>query len=205
MPELPDVRPGQVWRDNDPRSGGRLIRVRSLHPADDSHREPYVRVTVEKVGRNVAKREAGEQRTIQQRRFRPTRNGYRLVEDVAPVGPVDPYPKEEALGEEVADRLTDAAGRVRLQGWTQDETHGNREGPVTLLGALLWAFSDFYGHTSGWEETPVFAKAFEVLHAQLPDDVEASQAGLTAWNHAEGRTIVDVLDVLQRAARVARA
>ncbi len=84
MPELPDVRPGQVWADNDPRAKGRLVRITSVHAADETHSEPYVRVTVERVSRNVAKKEAGEQRTIKRRRFRPTRNGYRLVED-APV------------------------------------------------------------------------------------------------------------------------
>ncbi len=81
MAELPDVRPGQVWKDNDPRAKGRLVRIKSVHAADDDHAEPYVRVTVERVGRNVRRKEVGEQRTIKQRRFRPTRNGYDLVED----------------------------------------------------------------------------------------------------------------------------
>ncbi len=81
MTELPQVVAGQVWKDNDPRAKGRLIRIQSVHAADENHSEPYVRVTVERVGRNVRKKEIGEQRTIKQRRFRPTRNGYALVQD----------------------------------------------------------------------------------------------------------------------------
>ncbi len=84
MPELPDLQPGQVWKDNDPRNKGRLLRVQSVHAADDTHPEPYVRVTVERTSRNVRKKEVGEQRTIKQRRFRPTRNGYALVEHPQP-------------------------------------------------------------------------------------------------------------------------
>jgi hypothetical protein len=103
MAEQPDVRPGQVWADNDPRAAGRRIRVVSVHQPDDHRSEPYARVTVEKVSRNVRKKEAGEQRTILLRRFRPTRNGYKLHADVSDDTPpaAAPYPVEEAQ-EEVA-------------------------------------------------------------------------------------------------------
>ncbi len=199
MPELPDVRPGQVWADNDPRAKGRLIRIQSVHAADDAHPEDYVRVTVERVGRNVAKKEDGEQRTIKRRRFRGTLNGYVLVED-APAAQA-PYPKEEASASEVSDRLMEAAGIIRQRGWQTEKTVGDGDGPVSLLGAIVWAFNDHYGE--GWEETPEFAKAYEVVHAQLPDDVPMSQVGLTQWNRDEGRTQEEVVGVLQRAARVA--
>ncbi len=93
MPELPEVRPGQVWADNDPRNRGRTLRVESVHAADDHRSEPYARVTVQKVSRNVTRTEVGEKRTILLRRMRPTRNGYRLVEDVAPAEQAaPPYP-----------------------------------------------------------------------------------------------------------------
>ncbi len=202
---MSEVRPGQVWADNDPRNAGRLLRVESVHPADDHRSEPYARVTVQKVSRNVTRTEVGEQRTILLRRMRPTRNGYRLVEDVTPAQQVeDPYPKETAVASEVADRLDEAADIILQRGWTQERTYGHNiyDSPATLLGALVFAFSARYG--DGWEETAEFSKAYEVLHAQL-DGVLASEAGLTAWNHAEGRTQEDVVEVLRRASQVARS
>ncbi len=90
---MPEIRVGQVWADNDPRAAGRLIEITEVHDADDHRSEPYVRVRVRKVSRNVARKEAGEQRTILQRRFRPTRNGYRLVEDAAPAPAGEAYPE----------------------------------------------------------------------------------------------------------------
>jgi hypothetical protein len=97
MAELPNVEPGQVWADNDPRAAGRRIRVMSVHQPDDHRSEPYARVMVDKVSRNVARKETGEQRTILLRRFRPTRNGYKL-HSAAPMPPAgaSPYPVEEA-------------------------------------------------------------------------------------------------------------
>ena len=93
---MAELRVGQVWADNDPRAAGRTIEITELHDADADHSEPYVRVRVTKVGRNVRRKEVGEQRTIKQRRFKPTRNGYRLVSDV-PADPTRaPYPVEEA-------------------------------------------------------------------------------------------------------------
>lgn len=76
-----EPRVGQVYADNDPRHKGRQIEIVGVHDADATHPEPYVKVRVVKVGRNVRKKEVGEQRTILQRRLRPTRNGYKLVED----------------------------------------------------------------------------------------------------------------------------
>jgi hypothetical protein len=97
MPELPEVRPNQVWADNDPRAKGRLVRIVSVHAAEpngpSNRQEPYARVAVERVGRNVRRKEVGEQRTIKLRRFRPTRNGYRLVQD-APAAQA-PYPEAQ--------------------------------------------------------------------------------------------------------------
>jgi len=92
MTESPEVQVGQTWADNDPRNRGRLIRIESVHAADKTHPEPYVRVTVQHVSRNVRKGEVGEQRTIKIRRLRPTRNGYRLVEEAAANQVVAPYP-----------------------------------------------------------------------------------------------------------------
>ncbi len=105
MPELPDVRPGQVWADNDPRNKGRLLRIESVHAADDHRPEPYARVTVQKVSRNVTRTEVGEKRTILLRRLRPTRNGYRLVEAAPEPEVREAYPEGQ---QPTGDRLASA-------------------------------------------------------------------------------------------------
>lgn len=89
MTELPDVRKGQVWADNDPRSDGRLLLVldtpticRRCHPAGEGRKK----VTVEVVrSRDVATgpsdaRSRGRRQKIMLRRFRPTSTGYRLTD-----------------------------------------------------------------------------------------------------------------------------
>lgn len=60
--EMPDVRVGDVWRDNDPRCALRDLEV--------------VKVTREKV---TAKTDRGRMTTLKRARFRPTSTGYRLV------------------------------------------------------------------------------------------------------------------------------
>lgn len=69
----PDVRPGQVWMDNDPRVPTRYLRVLSVTSA---HAEV---VQTDRHGVVVGK----ERKTrIRLDRFRPTSTGYRLVTDV---------------------------------------------------------------------------------------------------------------------------
>lgn len=69
-----EVKPGQVWADNDPRTPGRTIRVEKvegdratctvLTPATNSHLDSTGRTT-----------------TVALSRFRPTRTGYKLISD----------------------------------------------------------------------------------------------------------------------------
>lgn len=79
MDELPDVRIGDIWQDNDPR-GGPTVSVEKTCGADDigcpsSHLGPHVHVTsVMPDGRRL------RPRTIYWRRFRPGRSGYHLIE-----------------------------------------------------------------------------------------------------------------------------
>lgn len=96
----PDPAVGQLWADNDPRNRGRRFRVLSVNDADDTHPEPYVRVQVEHVSRNVRSGEVGEQRTIKVRRMRTrARNGYAYVEGppVAEAYPEGQQPTGDAL------------------------------------------------------------------------------------------------------------
>lgn len=82
--EIPDVRPGQIWADNDWRSAGRTIRVLEIvgdkalcqvvTNSDDvqqkvDHKSPWV---TDRRGKNTG---------ISLRRFRPTSTGYRLVQN----------------------------------------------------------------------------------------------------------------------------
>lgn len=79
MPEIPTVRPGQIWADNDKRSSGRYVRVDFL-TAGRTH------AYVEQVAYNEADRIAAEmpgarKTRIRLDRFRPTSSGYRLVQE----------------------------------------------------------------------------------------------------------------------------
>jgi hypothetical protein len=71
--QLPDVRPQQVWADNDARSAGRTLRVDAI---DGQQAVCTVLTTaagaIGTPGRSVR---------IAVRRFRPTSTGYRLLTD----------------------------------------------------------------------------------------------------------------------------
>lgn len=67
-----EVAPGQVWADNDPRSRGRTLKVISVG-------KQSVRCEVLTVAPHV-RRGVGTVTMIARHRFRPTSNGYRLVE-----------------------------------------------------------------------------------------------------------------------------
>lgn len=75
--EAPDVQPGQVWADNDPRSAGRTLRVVAV--GKNSARcvvlTPAVGASVHTVGRTSM---------IALARFRPVSNGYRLIPELTP-------------------------------------------------------------------------------------------------------------------------
>ena len=68
--DKPDVRPGQVWADNDPRAAGRHIRIDAV---DVTH------ATVEACDSQGRRLLRARQTRIRLDRFRPTRTGYRLV------------------------------------------------------------------------------------------------------------------------------
>jgi hypothetical protein len=75
----PEVRPGQVWADNDPRSAGRTIRIDAIERSDTPYAEDCAVVTTLTPARNVGR--VGHQTRIAIRRFRPTSTGYRLITD----------------------------------------------------------------------------------------------------------------------------
>lgn len=75
--EIPDVRVGDVWADGDPRGGNRVFVERVCESNVDchaTHHEPHAHVVTHNPG-GFCRRP----RTIRLRRFRPTRNGYRLM------------------------------------------------------------------------------------------------------------------------------
>lgn len=63
---LPDIRVGQVWKDNDKRSAGRRVRVVEVNFTHAVVQDPSGR---------------GRRTEIRLDRFKPTSTGYRLVED----------------------------------------------------------------------------------------------------------------------------
>ena len=84
--EQPDVRPGQIWADNDKRGYGRTVRVVEIVERHIGGRPSMGRgvlhAVVEQVSARDGYRPAGGRRTtIRLDRFRPTASGYRLVQD----------------------------------------------------------------------------------------------------------------------------
>lgn len=79
--ELPDVKVGQVWADNDARSAGRKVKVLELI---DLGGEPAARVEVIAVAKGSLPLDSRKPRvtSIKLRRFRPNSTGYRLETDV---------------------------------------------------------------------------------------------------------------------------
>lgn len=75
MAERPEVKPGQIWADNDPRSVGRTLRVVSI----GKHSARCVVLTAAVDGPPST---VGKTRMIVLDRFRPVSNGYRLIKDV---------------------------------------------------------------------------------------------------------------------------
>lgn len=74
MGERPEVRPGQVWADNDPRSAGRTLQVVAVGK-NSARCVVLTPVTGGATG-------AGRTTMIALDRFRPVSNGYRLIRDV---------------------------------------------------------------------------------------------------------------------------
>lgn len=76
---MTEIKPGQVWADNDPRSKGRTIRVLRV---EETHAVVIVlsaRIHAQQAERNRAE---GAERRVRLDRFKPTRTGYRLVKEV---------------------------------------------------------------------------------------------------------------------------
>lgn len=79
---LPDVRPGQVWADNDKRGYGRKVRVVEIIEAWGDRYAVVEQVT----GRRSYDAKPGKRTKIRLDRFRPNSTGYRLVTDVPQEG-----------------------------------------------------------------------------------------------------------------------
>jgi hypothetical protein len=65
---MTDVKPGQIWADNDPRCAGRRMRIIRV---DETH------ATVSP----VAPKARGRATRIRLDRFNPTSSGYRLISE----------------------------------------------------------------------------------------------------------------------------
>ncbi len=84
MPDLPDVRPGQVWADNDWRQAGRTLRVVDL--VHDSLRGGELTAVLEVLTDRSPTRnypaglsQVGKRVRVRVRRMRPTSTGFRLL------------------------------------------------------------------------------------------------------------------------------
>lgn len=79
MSEIIEVRPGQVWADNDPRSAGRTLRVDAI---DGNKAVCTILTNTDSTLVYWQQRDMrGRQTRISLARFKPTRTGYRLVKD----------------------------------------------------------------------------------------------------------------------------
>ena len=89
---MTDVRVGQVWADNDPRSRGRTIKVHAIEGTkavcsvltNDHEVQTYVdgRKARPAWARNAFQDQRGKIVRISLSRFKPTSSGYKLVQDV---------------------------------------------------------------------------------------------------------------------------
>lgn len=89
MSNLPDVRPDQVWADNDKRSAGRTVRVLAVTDKGGGPRAEVEILTntddnqrLIDVGSPHVRDMRGKHAHIAVRRFRPNSTGYRLLQDV---------------------------------------------------------------------------------------------------------------------------
>lgn len=93
--EAPEVRPNQVWADNDPRSAGRTLRVDAIDgdkavctiTANDRATQEYLDDPANRGKARVRARDMqGKTTRISLSRFKPTSTGYRLVSDTPEEG-----------------------------------------------------------------------------------------------------------------------
>jgi hypothetical protein len=79
MNKMPDVRPDQVWADNDPRSVGRTLRVDQI---EDGKATCTVLTNRDAADLNDWGTDMrGRTVSIKVSRFKPTSTGYRLIKD----------------------------------------------------------------------------------------------------------------------------
>jgi hypothetical protein len=89
--EQPDVRVGQIYADNDPRSEGRTLRVDDVRPGTDGRPVAVCTILTNSAEVQAALDDPtsgyrgqdprGRQTRIAVRRMAPTSTGYRLVQD----------------------------------------------------------------------------------------------------------------------------
>jgi hypothetical protein len=75
-----EVKPGQVWQDNDPRSVGYKHIILEI---TEKNGEPAALIRYWPEGNNSSGKPEGL-RKILLRRYRPNSTGYRLIKDVTP-------------------------------------------------------------------------------------------------------------------------
>ena len=107
-----EVRPGQVWADNDPRSEGRTLRVDSIEGS-----KAVCTVLTNSDNTDLSspwqRDMRGKQTRVSLVRFRPTSTGYRLLTDAVPERP---HGSEYYLQVDVDDAKPDTHYRNVYQG-----------------------------------------------------------------------------------------
>lgn len=76
-----EIRPGQIWADNDWRAEGRTVRILRVE-----HTHAVVTVLTARLNAQPGERDraVGAERRIRLDRFEPTSTGYRLIERTTP-------------------------------------------------------------------------------------------------------------------------
>jgi len=79
--DSPEVEPGQVWENDDPRMAGHRVRVERITRWSALLGGDVAVCTVVAVARNVSRDRIGRTTRIKVRRMRPGARGYRLVQE----------------------------------------------------------------------------------------------------------------------------
>lgn len=110
---------------------------------------------------------------------------------------------------EVREVLEQAADVIRERGWTQGENENTRTGQVCLAGAINIVTIGKATYEPSFKLTPGPEHA-DLSHSRRALDAVGVALGPPGWPNdpvewqdAEGRTVDEVLDALERAAREA--
>jgi hypothetical protein len=109
----------------------------------------------------------------------------------------------------IADVLEDAADHIERHGWQQG-AYGTAGAPTCLRGAVRAVQVGLLGRAGCEQESDVLAYAATAIGPDIgwtmvaTGDPYVDAVLIPSWNDRDGRTQQEVLDVLRKAAKLAR-